>query len=137
MRRQYRERYNIDTTTSMWANLRKRWGYDLRMQRDNDLIPWAVRPEHRYAYPLKMLRAEGRRRRGERLNEQDGRKLPAFLETLREVREDRPLGSVVDYLPDLFPEEGFVLVARKPTDDDIIRRPDHRTGMKWESPDDG
>jgi hypothetical protein len=123
MQQQYRDKYNIDTSYSMWGNLRRKWGYGLRMQHDDQLIPWKVEPQHRWAYPLAMLRAESRVRRGEELREQDARKLPAFLKKL----EDENL--VVMYEPRT--EEGFWLVPREPEDTDIIRTPKRKTTNEW------
>src|SRR5699024_6840968 len=81
---QYRSKYNIETTLSMWGNYRRRNGLPLRMERDAELIPWKVREEHRWAYALQMLRCEARRRRGEALREADISRLTPWLERLRE-----------------------------------------------------
>ena len=62
MSRRYREKYGIETVPTLWSNFRRRRGLTRRIVRDDDLIPWAVREEHRWAYPLQMLRLEARRR---------------------------------------------------------------------------
>ena len=43
---EYRRKYAIDTSLSMWSNLRRRKGLDRRIVRDDELIPWAVAPQH-------------------------------------------------------------------------------------------
>lgn len=62
----------------------------------------------------RMLRLEGRRRKGLAINEKDLRLLTNWREQLEEAN------AVVAY--DAETEEGFFWVNRKDTDDDIIRR---------------
>ncbi|MFG2923869.1 hypothetical protein ACGFYA_20465 [Streptomyces sp. NPDC048305] len=115
---EYKRKYGIDTRASMWGNFRKRRGLDRRIVRDDELIPWFVKEEHRWAYPLAMLRAEARRRAGT-VTDADRARLTPWLEMLKENN------AVVHYDPDT--EEGFHFIPRQPEDDDIIHRPDKKT----------
>jgi hypothetical protein len=103
----------------MWGNFRRRRGLDRRIVRDDELIPWFVKEEHRWAYPLAMLRAEARRRAGKDLTETDQNRLKNWMEMIKE--ED----AVVHYDPDT--EEGFFYVPRQEGDDDLIHRPKAKT----------
>lgn len=123
MQQEYRRKYNIDTTISMWGNYRRRHGLELRMERDSDLIPWRVEREHRWSYPLQMLRLEGRRRRGDELRPVDQVRLDAWRKRVDEEQ------LVVHYEPET--DEGFFLIPREPGDDDIIRRPAQEDGTVW------
>jgi len=112
----YREKYRVETTMSLWANFRRRKGLTPRTTRDLDLIPWQVQERHRWAYPLQMLRLEGRRRAtGEPVRGADAGRHAAFLARLRDQHE------VVEYRPET--PEGFFYVPRQPTDVDLVRRP--------------
>ncbi len=117
----YREKYNIETVPSLWANFRLRNGLPRRIVRDDDLLPWAVKPEHRGMNPAAMLRAVARQRAGAELTKLDERRVKMWLRTRKE--ED----SVVHYDPDT--EEGFWYVPRRPgVDKDLIREPERKTG---------
>jgi hypothetical protein len=116
---EYKRKYNIETVPSMWGNFRRRRGLDRRIVRDDELIPWFVKEEHRWAYPLAMLRAEARRRAGKELTETDASRLNNWLEMLKEEN------AVVHYDPDT--EEGFFYVPRQEGDDDLIHAPEHKT----------
>lgn len=83
--------------------------------RYEDLIPWYVLPEHRESADAKVLRLEGRRRRGKPLNERDATRLANWRRDL--LAQD----AVVHYDPET--EQGWWWVPRRPTDDDIIRYP--------------
>lgn len=115
MRQEYIDKYNIVTSMAMWPEFRRREGLPRRINRDDSLIPWEMREEHRNRREVQMLRAEGRRRAGMPLREKDQRDLPGWLDMLK--REKR----VVHYDPDT--EQGFFLIPREKQDDDIIRRP--------------
>lgn len=118
---EYMRKYNIETTISMWAAIRRRHGIDTRIVRDDKLVPWYVKPEHRHANAVAMLRAEGRRRAG--------KPLPQLLEDtlnawLRGLEAD---GAVVHYDPDT--DKGWWYVPRREGIDlDLIREPERRTG---------
>lgn len=115
----YREKYGIETVPSMWGNFRRRRGLDRRIVRDDDLIPWMVKEEHRWAYPLVMLRTEARQRAGKQVTKADqGR-----LETWKKMLEEE--NAVVHYDPET--EEGFFYIPRQPEDDDLIHRPKEKT----------
>lgn len=94
--------------------------YDLQSSnarpRYEDMLPWKIKTEHQNDHNARMLRLEGRRRRGQKLTEQEHRWLTAYLRTIK----DR--GVVVTYVPEL--EEGFVWVERNEWDDpaDFIRK---------------
>ncbi|MCU7821421.1 hypothetical protein [Kitasatospora sp. DSM 101779] len=117
---EYRRKYGIETVQSMWGNFRRRRGLDRRLTRDDHLIPWAVKPEHRWAYPVIMLRTEARRRDGKTLTGNDSDRLATWLRMLDD--ENR----VVHY--DAGTTEGFHYVQREPGDRDIVRAPERRTG---------
>lgn len=116
---EYKRKYHIETVPSMWGNFRRRKGLERRIVRDDDLIPWFVKEEHRWAYPLAMLRAEARRRAGKQLTETDAGRLESWKEMLEEE------SAVVHYDPET--EEGFFYIPRQPEDDDIIHRPPKKT----------
>lgn len=120
MQQRYRDKYNIETTLSMWGNFRRRKGLPRRITRDDDLIPWMVKPQHRHSYPILMLRKEARRRSGAPVTEEQSREIDGWL---RNLKED---GAVVHYDPDT--EQGWFYVKRRPDiDTDIIRRPVRKT----------
>ena len=119
---EYRRKYNIETVPSMWGNFRRRRGLDRRITRNDDLIPWAVAPQHRWAYSVQMLRSEGRRREGKTLREIERIRLEAWL---RGLETDN---VVIHYDPDT--EEGFFRIPRTKADDDIIRRPKKKTTQR-------
>ncbi|WP_353707252.1 hypothetical protein ABRQ22_14695 [Cellulosimicrobium sp. ES-005] len=112
---EYERKYNISTTPSLWANYRRRKGLEPRLVRDEALIPWRVAPEHRWAYPLALLRIEARRRAGAEISANDEGRLARFKETLADG------DLVVHYDPDT--EEGFFLIPREPGDKDMIHEP--------------
>lgn len=116
---EYERRYDLQVGASMFGNFRRRRGIARRIARDDDLIPWLVKREHRWAYPVQMLRALARQREGRPLRDVEARKLTSWLDTRRRER------TVVDYAPDS--EEGFRYVPRLPSDEDVIRRPDRKT----------
>lgn len=115
MCQEYRRKYDVETVPSLWGNFRRRRGLVRRTVRDDNLIPWAVREEHRYKFPVRMLRLEARARAGEPIREADALRHRNFMAHLQEN------GLVIAYLPDT--EEGFVYTPRLPSDDDVIRRP--------------
>lgn len=114
---EYERKYNIQTTPSMFGNFRLRRGLDRRIGRDDNLIPWEVKKEHRWHYPLAMLRVEARRREGRPLRESDAQRLASWKQMLAEQ------DLVVHYDPET--EEGFFYVPRREgVDTDLIREPD-------------
>jgi hypothetical protein len=119
---QYRTKYNLEVVPSLFGNFRRRRGLARRITRNDDLIPWSVEREHRWAYPLAMLRVEGRRRAGRELRPRDAERLDAFLALLEE--ED----AVIHYDPDT--AEGFFYVPREAGDTDIIRAPKVKTTLR-------
>lgn len=121
---EYLRKYNIETTISMWAALRRRQGIDARIVRDEALIPWAVKPEHRHSHAVSMLRAEARRRAGKTLTPLMEDMLNVWLVGLQRDK------TVVHYDPDT--EEGWWYVPRREgIDTDLIRVPERATGRRW------
>ena len=87
--------------------------------RDDDLVPWDVRPEHRWAYPLGLLRSEARRRAGGRGSATDEERLALWKAGLAEQ------GTVVAYDPSS--DEGFSYVPRRVgVDEDLIHEPERQ-----------
>lgn len=116
----YRTKYNIETSQSLWAGFRRRRGLDRRINRDDELIPWQVKREHRWLNAPKMLRAEARRRAGLPIPAGTAERLEAFKARLKAE------GRVVHYEPET--EEGWFYPPRRPgIDDDLIRVPDKVT----------
>ncbi|MGW1558301.1 hypothetical protein ACWCQ1_17525 [Streptomyces sp. NPDC002144] len=122
MQTQYREKYNIETSVPMWSAYRRRRGLERRNLRDDQLLPWKIKDEHRHQYPALMLRAEARRRAGKELTERDERRLASWK---RMLDEDK---LVVHY--DGETEDGFFYVPREERDKDLIREPRAKTGNK-------
>ncbi|MFF3249749.1 hypothetical protein ACFYWP_01795 [Actinacidiphila glaucinigra] len=116
---EYKRKYGIETVPSMWGNFRRRRGLDRRITRDDDLIPWEVKEEHRWKYPVAMLRVEARLRDGRELTDADRARLESWKEMLAE--ED----AVVHYDPDT--EDGFHYIKRQAGDVDLIHRPPRKT----------
>lgn len=112
---EYRRKYNIETVPSMWGNFRRRRGLEPRIVRDEALVPWEVREEHRHAQPLIMLRTLARDRAGYPLAKGYRERLDSFLRYLEEN------DAVVHYDPDT--PEGFHFVVRESGDTDVIRTP--------------
>ena len=120
MTEEYERKYNIETSLSMWSNFRRRHGLDRRIARDDDLIPWAVKREHRWRYPVAMLRHEARLRAGMESAEDIPEKVAAWKESLAAEN------VVVHYDPAT--DEGFFYVPRREgIDRDLIRVPDRKT----------
>lgn len=119
---EYKRKYNIETVPSLWGNFRRRRGLQRRTVRNDDLIPWFVKEEHRWSYPVQMLRVEARRREGFPLSEIEQTRLEAWL---RGLERDN---LVVHYDPDT--KEGFFYIPREPSDRDIIREPKRKTTQR-------
>lgn len=120
---EYERKYNIIMVPSAFGNFRRRRGLDRRLVRNDDLIPWEVKVEHRWAYPLAMLRTEARQRAGSKLTPSDEKRLATWKANM----EERDV--VVHYDPET--EEGFFYVPRRPgVDTDMIRQPDHKTTQR-------
>lgn len=83
--------------------------------RYEEMLPWHVLDEHKYNAQARLLRLEGRRRKGGKLNSRELQ----WLTTWR--RELETHNAVVIYDPDT--EEGFHWVQRTAADNDLIRRP--------------
>ena len=119
----YREKYDIETTFSMWGNFRRRRGLQRRITRDDELIPWAVNAEHRHDYPILMLRKEARRRAGLPTTPDDDLAVEAWKRGMAEN------DTVLHYEPET--DQGWFYVQRRPgIDTDLIRKPEVATGKK-------
>lgn len=119
---EYRRKYNVETTTSMWSNWRNRRGLEHRYVRDDELVPWSVLPEHKASYALAMLRVEAQRRAGIEMDPDKAKRLESWLTQLDEA------GAVVYYDPET--DEGFHYVERAKDDTDIIRKPSRHTKIR-------
>lgn len=118
MSRMHMEKYGIEVSSSGFAGVRRRMGWEPRIAvGDHPLMPWDVREEHRSAYLYTMLRREIRRRQGlPWLSSDPQEKLDQWIDGLREN------GAVVDYRPDT--DLGFHLTYARPgIDNDLIREP--------------
>lgn len=115
MTEQYRTKYNVAMSPAAWGNFRARRGLARRIIRDDDLIPWAVKEEHRYLHAVMMLRLEARVRAGLDVPAVHAVRHRNFMARLTNDN------LVVDYDPDS--AEGFRLVPREDGDTDVIRRP--------------
>lgn len=78
--------------------------------RYEDTLPWTVREEHARDHNARMLRLEGRRRRGLKLSDMEKRWLDSYLSTLKERN------AVVTYTPEL----GFIWVTRPDGYNDLV-----------------
>ena len=111
----------IRVSRSAIAMAIQRYGLESNRARPRyeDTLPWSIKPEHQNNHNARMLRLEGRRRRGLSLNDQEHRWLAAYKDKLKHA------GAVVTYVPEL--DEGFVWVQRNEHDDprDFIRRDLH------------
>ena len=114
--------YDVETNASMWGNFRHRRGLTRRKTQNDDLIPWKLRDEHRFAYPALMLRLEARRREGKTIRAVDQGRLTNWLQRLDDD------GVVVAYDPD--DAEGVSYVPRDDQDTDIVRQPVSATGKR-------
>lgn len=123
MRQEYLRKYDIEMGVSAWGNFRRRHGLERRIVHDVDLIPWEVKPEHRWGWAINMLRTEARRRAGRTLSKVMEEKLNAWLRGLEEE------GTVVHYDPDTL-EGWFYVPRREGIDTDIIRVPERATARK-------
>ncbi len=120
MVQEYARKYHLEVVPSLFGNFRRRRGLPRRTVRDDALIPWAVKEEHRWAYPLAMLRAEGRLRAGSPVRQTDLDRLDGWKRGL--TADD----AVVHYDPDT--EAGFFRVPRRAgVDLDLIREPSRAT----------
>ncbi|MEU5433808.1 hypothetical protein AB0G73_10565 [Streptomyces sp. NPDC020719] len=112
---EYLRKYNIKTSVSMWATRASRRGFDRRIVRDPALIPWELKEEHRWLYPVMMLRVEARKRAGVTVRDEDESRLKSWLKELNANN------LVVHYDPET--EEGFHYIPRQPGDEDLIHEP--------------
>lgn len=123
MTEEYLRKYNVEMSPSAWGNFRRRRGLTRRITRDDDLIPWEVNREHRWAWPINMLRQEARRRAGHQLTDKMAANVDAWLAGMERD------GTVLHYDGDT--DEGWFYVPRRPgIDKDIIRVPERKTTQR-------
>lgn len=123
MKEEYLRKYQLDVSIGMFSNFRSRHGLDGRIVRDEELIPWLIKAEHRYAHDPQMLRAEARKRAGAELTPPIAKMHEAWRRGLEEE------GTVVHYDPDT--QQGWFRVpAREGIDTDLIRKPDRKTTVR-------
>lgn len=121
---EYRRKYDINTVPSLWGNFRRRRGLEYRITRNDELIPWFVKEEHRWDYPIMMLRMEARRRDGKDLSDEELTRLDVWRGRMTKD------GTVVHYDPDT--EEGWFYVPRRDgVDTDLIRVPERKTTQQF------
>lgn len=113
---EYYSQRGIHLTASAVPMAKRRYGLNVK-EAYSDLLPWLVHEDHRSLYAAKMLRLEGRRRRGE---EMIGERQLRYLENWKaKLAED---GTVVHYEYDT--DEGWFYVPRREgVDMDLIRDP--------------
>ena len=120
MAQEYERKYNLRPVPTTFSNFRHRRGLSRRIQRDDNLIPWAVKAQHRHAYDVALLRMAARKRAGAELTTTDESRLTSWLRKLDAA------DLVLHYDPDT--EQGFYYVPRRPgLDLDLIREPDQKT----------
>ena len=116
MVQRYKDKYNIDTTLTMFSGWRTRLGLRPRIAgRDEALLPWDIKPEHAWSTMMRLLQAEGRLRRGMPVTLQQQDQLAELKGYLEQT------GSVIHYEPDTV--EGFWIVPREDGDDPLVRPP--------------
>lgn len=121
MAREYERKYHIQVSPTMFATFRSRKGLKRRNNLYGELIPWKVLPEHRYLFPIKMLRLEARRRAGGAIDLKNLGELDRFLVRLKQNDQ------VVHYDPSVGP----TLVDREAGDLELIRPPEKATRKLW------
>ena len=115
MAEEHLRKYDVKVSPEAFSALRRRLGLERRNQRDDSLIPWDVKIDHRWDFILSMLRAEGRVRAGQELTGRMVQKHASFMARLRDEN------LVVYYDPET--EQGFFLIPREEQDEDIVRQP--------------
>ena len=111
----YYAKRGVHLQPSAISMAKRRYGLNVR-EAHVDLLPWLVHEDHRGLYAAKMLRLEGRRRRGDTISDDQLR----YLENWKRKMQDD--GTVVHYEYDT--EEGWFYVPRRPKiDKDLIRDP--------------
>ena len=115
----YLEKYSLQVSPSMFGNFRARMGLDVRIVHDEELIPWQVKEQHRWDYPIYMLRYVARLRAGKELPPKVMGRLNAWLRMIKQEN------VVVHYDPDT--AEGWWYVQPRPgVDTDLIRVPNQQ-----------
>jgi hypothetical protein len=112
---EYRIKYGIETSISMWSHWRARHNIPVRRRRADDMIPWRVLPRHTGLTPSRNLATISCLRAGVPVRPERRDVALRWEEWLKENN------LVVHYDRDT--PEGWWYVPREPTDDDIIRRP--------------
>lgn len=114
---EYFAQTGIKLSRSAFAMAMHRAGLtDQASARHTDLLPWTLRPEHRYHRDARYLRLESRRRQGEVLAEDQLRRLTAWKTEMQERN------AVIYYDPDS--PGGWWWIERTEHDNELIRRPE-------------
>ena len=100
----YRVNQGLELSPASIAVAVSRAGKAGERERYPEHLPWTVGSKHNRHYAARMLRLLGRRDSGKKLNDGDEQRLDSWLSKLR--REN----ALVAYLPDDFPDDGFVYV---------------------------
>lgn len=121
MSEEHERKYGVAVSPQAFSEIRHVEGWEPRVKRNLSLIPWMVKPEHRFHYDLIQLRFLSRRLDGKTVGDDDvERNLDAWLRHLKAAN------VVVAYDPDS--AEGFSHVPREPRDrDGLIRQPERVT----------
>ena len=114
MVQEYKRKYHVDVTDSMFGNIADDLGIEYRLVFADELVPWKVEPEHKMQYRAVRLRDESRRRAGKLLDEKRIKRSLSWVASLNER------GVVIDYDP---AQGGFIEVPRTEEDTDIVRQP--------------
>src|SRR5690606_42022119 len=64
MAAEYLRKYNLEVSPHTFSSLISRRGWKSKLVRDTGLIPWRLRPEHRFLSEPQALRALARKRAG-------------------------------------------------------------------------
>lgn len=110
------KRTNETVSRTAIAMAIQRYGLTSKRSRPRyeDMLPWRVSEEHQDHRDARLLRLEGRRRRGEPISKENLTWLANWKRALLDM------DAVVTYDPQT--EEGFFWTNRREGDDDIIRR---------------
>lgn len=113
-------RYRFETGNDYRRSSFQKWLQAIEHRRTrpryDQVLPWRVLGEHSMEYDARMLRLVGRREAGQPLSAADALRLAGW------ERDLRARDAVVHYDPDTI--DGFHWIARMPSDDVYIRRPE-------------
>lgn len=117
---QWEKDSNVRVSRSAIGMAISRYGLKSSRPRERymDTLPWKLNQEHYYHPDARLLRLEGRRRRGKSLTDKEQTWLNGWLKEIQDKE------AVIIYRPET--EQGFWWVPRTDEDDDpVIRRPEN------------